>query len=318
MKANTTELDPPVTAPGRTRGRGRAGGSGNGRRTNGRSGILFTLPALVAMAAVIAYPLLWAFDLSFKSLDLLKPGSPSHYVGLDNYRTVLSSGEFRNALLLTIGFVVLTIVLELALGMAIALLLNQNMRGMGKFRLIFSLPLLMAPSVAGLQFRFLFEDQYGAINAILKSIGIDGPLWLVDVVAARAAILLSNLWLATPFVVLVLLAGMANLPDEPFEAARLDGAGPFQVFRHIMLPMLRPAILVILVIRLADAFRVFDLVYILTGGGPGHSTDVLSTYIYRETFVRADFAGGAAASFVLVAIVAVLSFLSLRLLRPRG
>jgi multiple sugar transport system permease protein len=202
--------------------------------------------------------------------------------------------------------------------MAIALLLNQNMRGMGKFRLIFSLPLLMAPSVAGLQFRFLFEDQYGAINAILKSIGIDGPLWLVDVAAARAAILLSNLWLATPFVVLVLLAGMANLPDEPFEAARLDGAGPFQVFRHIMLPMLRPAILVILVIRLADAFRVFDLVYILTGGGPGHSTDVLSTYIYRETFVRADFAGGAAASFVLVAIVAVLSFLSLRLLRPRG
>jgi multiple sugar transport system permease protein len=318
MKANNTELEPPVTAPGRTRGRGRAGGSGNGRRTNGRSGILFTLPALVAMAAVVAYPLLWAFNLSFKSLDLLKPGSPSHYVGLDNYRTVLSSGEFRNALLLTIGFVVVTIVLELALGMAIALLLNQNMRGMGKFRLIFSLPLLMAPSVAGLQFRFLFEDQYGAINAILKSIGIDGPLWLVDVAAARSAILLSNLWLATPFVVLVLLAGMANLPDEPFEAARLDGAGPFQVFRYIMLPMLRPAILVILVIRLADAFRVFDLVYILTGGGPGHSTDVLSTYIYRETFVRADFAGGAAASFVLVAIVAVLSFLSLRLLRPRG
>jgi multiple sugar transport system permease protein len=317
MNGNTTELSAPHEAA-RIRTRGPGNRSRGRRRAAGRTGVLFTLPAILVMVAIVAYPLLWTLNLSFRSLDLLKPNSTSRYVGLSNYSAVLGSSEFRNALLLTTAFVIVTIVLELALGLGIALMLNQKMRGMSRFRLIFSLPLLMAPSVAGLQFRFLFEDQYGAINAILHSIGINGPLWLVNVWAARGAILMSNLWLATPFVVLVLLAGMANLPSEPFEAARLDGAGPFQVLRHIMLPMLRPAILVILVIRLADAFRVFDLVYILTGGGPGNSTDVLSTYIYRETFVRANFAHGAAASFMLVAVVAALSFLCLRLLRPRG
>jgi multiple sugar transport system permease protein len=288
------------------------------RRFPGRAGMLFTLPLMIVTAAVIAYPLLWTLNLSFRSLNLLKRNSKSHYVGLSNYREVLGSSEFRHAMITTVGFVVVMISLEFILGLAIALMLNQRLRGISTFRLIFCLPLLLAPSVAGLQFRFLFADQYGAINAILRHVGITGPQWLVSVWAARTAIVLSDLWLATPFVVLVLLAGMASLPSEPFEAARIDGARADQVLRYVMLPMLRPAILIILVIRLADGFRIFDLVYILTGGGPGTSTDVMSTYIYRETFVRAHFAQGAAASFILVAVVALISFVCLRLLRPRS
>jgi multiple sugar transport system permease protein len=279
---------------------------------------LFTLPALVVMAVVVLYPMLWALNLSFRSLHLLDPTAKDRYVGLANYRQVFGSSEFRNAMTVTVGFVVIMLTLELVIGFGIALLLNRKLRGLSFFRLVVCLPLLLAPSVAGLQFRFLFADQYGAINAVLGHLGIAGPQWFVDVLAARTAIVVSDLWLATPFVVLVLLAGMANLPEEPFEAARIDGANSWQVIRHIMLPLLRPAILIVIVVRLADAFRMFDLVYTMTNGGPGTSTDVISTYIYRETFVRAQFAQGAAASFMLVILVGLLSLLALRALRPRS
>jgi multiple sugar transport system permease protein len=279
--------------------------------------LLFTAPAIVAVVLVIGYPLAWALNLSFLSEDALAPRGDPHYVGLDNYAEMLGSRDFRAAILQTLGFVVTTLTLELLIGFPIALLLHRRLRGIGLFRLIVALPLLIAPSVAGLLFRFLFADQYGAVNHLLSLVGIEGPLWAANPWAARAAILIGNLWLATPFAVLVLLAGMASLPEEPFEAARVDGARPWQLFRYIMLPLLRPALLVILVVRLTDAFRIFDLVYILTGGGPGNFTDVASTFIYREAFVRVHFPQAAAAAFMLVALVAALSFAMFRLLRRR-
>ncbi len=312
------KTDPQV--PSRRRGKrheGRTPGRAS-RVHHTRTGVLFTLPALLAMAAVVGYPMLYSLNLSFRSLNLLDPTSEESYVGLANYSELFESSEFINSLVLTAAFVVVTISLELLVGLAIALLINQNMRGLNWFRLIVSLPLMMAPSVAGLQFRFLFADQYGAIDAILQKVGLAGPLWFVEPWYARAAILISNLWLATPFVVLVLLAAMANLPKGPFEAARLDGAGPLQTLRYLLLPMLKPALLIIIVVRMSDAFKMFDLVYNLTGGGPGRSTDVLSNYIYRESFTRAHFAQGAAASFVLVALVATLTFICFRILRPRS
>lgn len=280
--------------------------------------MLFTLPAIVCVAAIIGLPLLWAANLSLLSADALAPIGAPHYVGLDNYAAMLGSGDFRSAMFQTLGFVATTLTLELAIGLPIALLLNRTLRGIGIFKVIVALPLLVAPSVAGLMFRFLYADQYGAVNHLLSLAGIDGPLWIADPWAARAAILFANLWLATPFVVLVLLAGMASLPKEPLEAARVDGASSYRVVRHVMLPLLRPAILVIIVVRLTDAFRVFDLVYILTGSGPGNFTDVASTFIYRETFVRAHFTTAAAASFVLIAVVAGLSLFAFRMLRTRA
>lgn len=270
------------------------------------------------MLAVIGFPLLWAANLSLLSADALAPRGEPQYVGLDNYAAMLGSTDFRSAMLQTVGFVATTLMLELAIGFPMALLLNRALRGVVVFKLIVALPLLVAPSVAGLIFRFIYADQYGAVNHLLSLVGINGPLWIADPWAARAAILFANLWLATPFVVLVLLAGMASLPTEPLEAARVDGASSYRVIRHVMLPLLRPAILVIIVVRLTDAFRVFDLVYILTGSGPGNFTDVASTFIYRETFVRAHFPTAAAASFVLIAVVAGLSLFAFRMLRTRG
>jgi multiple sugar transport system permease protein len=272
---------------------------------------------MLLLFGTIVYPLFWSLNLSLHSFDIINPAAISEFIGLTNYLEILSSRGFYDALFNTFGFVIASLTLELLIAFPIALLLHRGLPGTGLFRLIFSLPLMVAPIVAGLLWQFMFADQYGAVNNILSSLGVEGPLWLASVWGARAAVLIGNLWLATPFVILVLLAGMATLPDELFEAARIDGARGDQFFWYVMLPLLRPALLIILVVRLTDAIRVFDIVYILTGGGPGTATEVLSTYIYRETFTRLHFAQAAAASFIMLAITGLVSLGTIRVLRSR-
>src|SRR6185436_12114 len=147
--------------------------------------------------------------------------------------------------------------------------------------------------------------------------GGGGPLWFADIWLARATIVITNLWLALPFDILMLVAGLASLPNEPIEAARVDGASRLQILRLVTLPLLKPVIAIILVVRFADAFRIFDVVYVLTGSGPANATDVLSTFIYRQMFSAFDFAGGAAASIILVIVTAIASLGAIVALRPR-
>ena len=282
-----------------------------------RQGLLFTIPALILLAFSVVYPILWALNLSVHTLDIINPERSGRFVGLDNYAEILGSPDFQSALLFTGGFVVTTLILELLVAFPIALLLHRGLPGTSIFRLIFSSPLMVAPIVAGMLWQFMFADQYGAVNNLLTAFGLRGPLWLADVWGARASVIIANLWLATPFNVLILLAGMATLPEELFEVARIDGARGDQLFRHIMLPLLRPALLIILVIRLTDAFRVFDIVYILTGGGPGGATQTLSVFIYKEIFTRLHFAQGSAASFIMLGVTIVLSIFVIRVLRPK-
>lgn len=284
--------------------------------TRTRVGLGLTLPAAAVVAATAGYPLGWLFWASVLS-DAPLGAHQFKYVGLDNYTSVLTDVEFGSALVQTVGFVLTTVTLELAIGFPIALALHGKHRGVRFFRTIVSLPLLMAPSVAAVLFRFLYADQYGAINGWLSLLGLQGPLWLADPWGARAAILVANLWLATPFVVLVLLAAMAGLPEELFDAGRVDGASSYQLIRYITLPLLRPAFLLILVVRVTDAARIFDLVYILTGGGPGNFTDVLSTYIYRQAFTRGQLPSAAAASVILTVVVLGASALMFRSMRRK-
>ena len=176
---------------------------------------------------------------------------------------------------------------------------------------------MVAPVVGALAWRWMFADAYGVIDSIFARFGGDGPLWFSNIWLARAAIVITNLWLALPFDILMLVAGLASLPREPLEAARVDGASFGQTLRLIILPLLKPVIAIILVIRFADAFRIFDVVYVLTGSGPANSTDVLSTYIYRQMFSAFDFAGGSAASILLVAVTAIASLLAVAALRTR-
>lgn len=278
-----------------------------------RAGTLFVAPAVLVMAIVVGYPLVWSLKISVFSNDVLSGGG--HFVGAGNYSDVFGNPQFKTALMQTLAFVACALVLEIAFGMAIALALNAITRGNNVFRVILSLPLMVAPVVAGFLFRWIFTDQYGVANYVLGIVGISGPNWLGSAWGARSAILISDIWLATPFIVLVFYASLAGIPTELIESAKVEGAGAVKTFRYITLPLLKPALMIVLVFRFGDTVKVFDTVYLMTQGGPGNATDVLSSFIYRLTFSDLNFGGGAAASVLTAALILGVSFLIQHLLR---
>lgn len=288
--------------------------SGTLARRRRLTGVLLTAPAVAALVVTIVFPMLWTIWLSLQSFSL-GASAAVQFVGLQNYIRIITASAFVTALVQTLGYVVVTLTLELVAGLAIAQFLRRPTRGRKVLRLVIAIPLMIAPVVASMAFRFLFADGYGLVNGGLQLLGLPAPSWFGTPWLARATVLVTNLWLAVPFVVLVLLAGITGIPDELEEAARVDGANPWHIFFRITLPLLKPAILIVLVIRLADAFRVFDSVYVLTGGGPANSTDVMSSYLYRTMFENSDFPGGAAVTVLFVLIVGVIAggiFLALR------
>lgn len=281
------------------------------------AGVALTLPALAAIGLTTLFPILHTVWLSLNGPNTALRGDVD-FRGLANYFRIARSLDFQKALWQTMGLVTTSLLLELVVGMAVALALHRGLRGSRIFRAIVAMPLMVAPVVGALAWRFVFVDGYGMIDSLMNSFGGEGPLWFADVWLARVSILTASLWMALPFDILVLLAGLASLPTEPIEAAQVDGASPRQIFWNITLPLLRPVLAVILVVRIADAFRVFDVVYILTTSGPANSTDVLSTYIYRQMFTAFDFPGGAAAAIMLVLITGFFSLLAVLLLRSRA
>ena len=278
------------------------------------TGMLLTFPALAALAATMLYPIAWTLWISLNGKNFALTGVPA-FVGLKNYIRIATNADFIDALLHTLGFVLAALILEAAIALPVALALHRGLRGTRIFQAVVALPLMVAPVVGALAWRWMFVDGYGMIDSIASWFGGSGPLWFANVWLARATIVITNLWLALPFDILMLVAGLASLPSEPIEAARVDGASPLQTLRLVTLPLLKPVIAIILVIRFADAFRIFDVVYVLTGSGPGNSTDVLSTFIYRQMFFKFDFAGGSAASILLVVITALASILAVAALR---
>lgn len=272
-----------------------------------QSGILMTLPAFIVMAATVLYPIVWSLILSVSDSASVISGK-FEIIGFNNYVKALQSPDFQNALGNTLVFVICTIILEILIGFVVSLTLNTQPPGHKGFNLLYTLPLMVAPLVSGLQWRWMLTDQYGVVNNLLALIGVKGPTWFANPTSAFGAIVLANVWLAVPFCILVLVAALLALPKSLYEAGRLDGANLIQEFLYITLPQLKTTILTILVIRLADAFRVFDIVYILTNGGPGNSTEVISTYIYTTSFTRLKFGIGAAASFMSLILVGIVCF----------
>ena len=280
------------------------------------AGYSLIAPAVLILIITFAVPLLYSFIISISDSNAIV-ANKFELVGLKNYISVLQNSKFQSALFHTCFFVITTIVLEFIIGFIVALLLYRETAGSKFFKLIFAVPLMVAPVVSGLQWRWLFADQYGIINHLLSKIGIEAPLWFTSAQTSWVTIIVANLWLAAPFVILVLLAGLGGLSEEMNEAAEIDGATKWQVFRSIILPQLKPTILIILVIRLTDAFRIYDLIYILTGGGPGGKTEVLSTYIYKRIFTDWDFGRGSAASFIVMVIICLLSLLCSKLMSEK-
>ena len=272
-------------------------------------------PAVTVIGAVGLLPLLWTLWESLHRHDLRFPWQGRPFVGLDNYVALLGSARFWSSLAHTAIFVVLTVTAEVTLGMVLALALHRVARGRAPLRATVLLPWAIPTVVAALVWQFMFADA-GVVNAALAGAGvIDRPLaWFSQALLAWIPLVLADVWKTTPFVALLLLAGLQNIDQRLYEAARTDGASAWQQLVHVTLPLLRPALLVVLVFRTLDAFRVFDLVYVLTGGGPGTATEPVALYTFASLLQHLRFGYGSAVAVVVFAVAFALALLYVRLL----
>jgi ABC-type sugar transport system permease subunit len=264
-------------------------------------------PTLILLGAIAVGPLLATVWESLHQHDLRMPWLGRPFIGLDHYRAALADERLREAVLHTVLFAAASVSLEIVLGMSLALALDALTRGRGLARVVVLLPWALPTVVAALVWRFMFESQ--GIAAILHEDWLSRPL------AAWAPIVLGDVWKSTPFVALLLLAGLQGIDPSLYEAARMDGATRWRRFTEVTLPQLRPAITVALVFRTMDAFRVFDLVYVLTGGGPGTATEVISLYAFTTLLQDLRFGYGSALSIVTFVLTFALALAYVRLLR---
>jgi len=273
-------------------------------------------PALATMLAVGAVPLLVTLWESLHLHDLRMPWLGRPYIGLANYAEALRDPRAWSALVHTLLFAAASVSLELAWGLVLALAMHWSFRGRGLFRATMLLPWAVPTVVSALLWRSMFEGRSGLVNAALLRLGLvsTAPVWLVDPLGAWAPIVLADVWKTTPFVALLLLAGLQQIDPSLYEAARVDGASAWRRFRHVTLPLLRPAILVALVFRTLDAVRVFDLVYALTGGGPGTSTEPVALYTFNTLLQDLRFGYGSALSMLVFALTFGLAIGYVRLL----
>ena len=263
--------------------------------------LLLVAPAAVLMALFQVVPIVIGANASFRNWALYNPKKT--WVGLDHYYAVITDPAFLYVVLPnTFLFMILSVAGALVAGLALALLLNRPFKGQKLVQSILLVPLMVAPVVAAIMVRWMFNDQFGIVNAVLEAIGLDGQPWLVQRWSAFGIILLTDIWLWTPWFALLLLAGLQSLPREPFEAAAIDGTTTWRVFRFLTLPMLRPVIVVCVVIRAIDAFRTFDIVWTISGGGPARATEVFSIYAYVESFQFLNLARGSAAAVIGVVL----------------
>jgi multiple sugar transport system permease protein len=275
---------------------------------------LFIAPALAVLLSLSIYPLLYSITIS-----LQQETSGGVIWSLGNFTRLVSDNFFLTALVHTLVYTVVALACEFLLGLGLALLLNTQIRGRGLFRASLLVPMMLPAVVVGVVWRLMLNPNFGAINGTLKQFGIntDSLTWTASPRLAMASVIAVDVWQWTPFVFLVLLAGLQAIPQEPYEAALIDGSSRWQTFRHVTLPLLKPSILIVLLLRTMDLLRVFDQIFILTEGGPGFATETISLYIYRTAFRFFDFGYAAAMSFVLLALTNVISAIYIRFLEAK-
>jgi ABC-type sugar transport system permease subunit len=279
-----------------------------------RLGWMLVAPALGAILLIALFPLGWTLWESLHEHDLRMPWLGRPFVGLSNYLAILGDARFWGALGHTMFFTVVSIALELVLGFVLALAMNRAFRGRGVVRAAVLVPWAIPTVVSALLWRFMFDSQAGIANAVLIDVGIlDHPIvWLVRASTAWVPVILADVWKTTPFVALLLLAGLQSIDASLYEAAAVDGASAWWQLRHITVPLLAPAILVVLIFRTLDAFRVFDLIYVLTGGGPGTSTEPIALYTFNALLQNLEFGYGSALSVIVFVITFGLAMLYIR------
>lgn len=278
-----------------------------------RRATLFLLgPALVFLLLLSIWPFAYLIYASFTSYQLAIP-IPIEWVGIDNFRKMIANPRFWSSLSITAVFALIAVPLQIALGLGVALLLSGVIRGREVYASLFLIPMMVAPIVVGFSWDLFLNPIYGPLNNALKAVGFAPPSWAQSPDWALPTLVVVDTWQWTPFVMIVLLAGLNSIPRRVYEAAKVDGSNSWQTFAHIVLPMLFPYMMVAFVLRFIDSFRVFDIIYILTRGGPGTSTQNLAYYTYDMGFGRFQFAAAGALSIIQLLLLtfstmAILSF----------
>ena len=285
-------------------------------KNSSRSALYFLLPSCFVVGLFSIFPIVESFRLSFYRLILTLPWLGQRNVGLENYSDLLSDPVARDSIRTTLIFIAVTIPLELVLGLGIALVLNQTLRGRGLLRAVVLIPWAIPTVVSSQMWRFIFNDRYGLVNFAL--FGADTSSYiapLADPYLAMIAIMAAEIWKTTPFAALIILAGLQGISDDLYEAASMDGATAWQEFRYVTLPLLKPALLLALLFRTIDALRVFDLVYVMTQGGPADTTNVLQFYGYKKIFAEGMVGYGSAIAVTVFFMSLLLSLAYLQAFR---
>jgi multiple sugar transport system permease protein len=283
-----------------------------------RSAFGFLVPSLIFVLVFSLYPIGESFRLSFYRLILTLPWLGQKFVGFENYTDLLTDPVAVDSTITTLLFVVVTASAEVLLGLGMALVLDASFRGRGLFRALVLIPWAMPTVVTSQMWRFLFNDRYGLFNYLL--FGEQTELYvapLADPQLAPLAVMIADIWKTSSFAALIILAGLQMIPRELYEAARIDGASPWQQFRRVTLPLLKPALLLALLFRTIDALRVFDLVFVMTQGGPADATNVLQFYGYKKSFAEGMIGYGSALAVAVFSLSLLLSLLYIRLLGAR-
>lgn len=276
----------------------------------------FVLPALVVIALFTIYPVLYAIRISAFQYVLTKPNSHP-FIGLKNFEDVITSYYFKTALINTGVYTLASVAGVILFGLLVALLLNSKIRSVGALKIIILLPWAIPAVVAGLMWKWILNSDFGIFNAVLYSLGaIDSYIpFLADPALAKLSLVLAHIWKEGPLAAIFLLAGLQLIPNEYYEAAKIDGGSGLSVFRFITLPLLRPILLVVLVYETMTAILTFDIVYVLTGGGPGDATSLISWFAYAEIYKSLNLGAGIALSIIIALITLVLIILYMRALR---
>ena len=276
------------------------------------------LPCFVFVIIFAFYPIAYSFYLSLHRIVLSLPGLKQPFVWFENYRHLMQDEIAVQTLMNTCIFVMVTTVFEIFFGLVIALVINRCFRGRGIVRAAVLIPWAIPTVVASQMWRFIFNDNYGLLNYVL--FGSEAALyqaWLAEPFFAFASIVAADIWKTSSFAALIILAGLQTIPDEIYDAAKIDGANAWQRFVRITLPLLKPALLIALLFRTMDAFRVFDLVFVMTQGGPADSTNVLQFYGYKKIFAEGLMGYGSTISVLVFLVTLCISIFYIKLLGKR-
>ena len=274
----------------------------------------FLIPTFVVLTITAFIPLLYSLWLSMHRYKINIPNAQPFFIGLENYFAMFEDVLLRRSTMNTIVFAIITVILEVCLGLIIAMLVSSDNEWARWLRAILLVPMIMAPVASGTLWRMMLDRTTGIVNYLMQCLGLPAVPWLIKTLTSLISIIFVDVWRMTPWVVIILVSALKAIPISYIEAASIDVASPFKIFTKILCPLLKPIIIIIFMIRLVDAFKVFDIVYVMTGGGPGMATEMLPNFIYNQglRYFNVGYAAALAWTFILVIALLIYIFIQYR------